>query len=225
MRVCDAQLLHPFETLHACALVVFDVDERRERALSGCHGLGVAEIACRAAHQCCEPVRGVQIRLDHRRRQHGLVDDVGVPLEHGRCDAAAHRMCEQHKRLVCRHRACDRPRAFREIGDIAVPCVDVHNLVVPHIARGIAMPAVFENTNGESGEQEVPCHLLVFGRELGESVRDEHGAMGLAGGAGNLQGMEFLDVVAHDMQLVRSAVRRVQRAQSVPMPIRDGRPM
>ena len=47
--------------------------------------------------------------------------------------------------------------------------------------------------------------------------------MGLAGGAGNLQGMEFLDVVAHDMQLVRSAVRRVQRAQSVPMPIRDGR--
>ena len=41
---------------------------------------------------------------------------------------------------------------------------------------GMAVPAVFEDAYGIAGQQKVPCHLAVFSREFGESMRDDHHA-------------------------------------------------
>ena len=216
VRVRDAQLLEPFDPRGARPLLVLPVDHWREPVLSRRHRLRVPEVARRTADGGREPVRRAGVRLDHRRRQHGPVHDVRIAFEHRRGDAAAHRMREQREPSAVCVGAADLLRELREIGGVAAPVVDVDDLVIGHVARRIAMAAVLEHAYRESGEQEVPDELAVFGRELGEAVREHDGAVVIARRPRDAELLEFGHVVAHVVQ----PAGRAQPRQRTPRPIR-----
>ena len=59
---------------------------------------------------------------------------------------------------------------FVEIGDVSMPIINPHQGWIVDIAYGTAMPAVFKEAHGISGEEEIPDHLAVFGGEFSEPV-------------------------------------------------------
>ena len=126
MRVVDALLLEPAHAGLARALVIGHIQLRRELTLPEHHVPSQPEPAHRAGKHRRQPVRHTGHRRDHRARQHGLVEQRRMRLQHTRPDAAAHRMAVQVQRTAIRVILAHRLREFRQIGHIPPPIINPH---------------------------------------------------------------------------------------------------
>ena len=180
MRVVDALLLEPAHAGLARALVIGHIQLRRELTLPEHHVPSQPEPAHRGGKHRRQPVRHTGHRRDHRARQHGLVEQRRMRLQHTRPDAAAHRMAVQVQRTAIRVILAHRLREFRQIGHIPPPIINPHQGRIVDVTRGIPMSAVLEHAHRVPCEQEVPHHLRIFRGELREPVGDHHAPRNVA---------------------------------------------
>ena len=155
---------------------------------------------------------------DHGCGQHGLVEQARIVFHHGRADAAAHRMAVQVQRFAARVFAAHSVGEGCEIGHVPTPIVDPHQAGIAHVMHGMTVPAMLEDAYGIAGQQEIPCHLAVFSREFGESMRDDHHATEHARSAVLTQRIEFGRVVTAIVQ----PAGFVQFGQRVAVPVNGG---
>lgn len=128
-----------------------------------------SQAAQRACSDACDPCRHTDDGGDHGCGQHGLVEQARIAFQHGRADAAAHRMAEQVQRLVAGIIAGHGVGEGGEIGHIAAPIVDPYQTRIVHVVRGVAVAAMLKHTDGIAGQQEIPNHFAVFAGEFGEA--------------------------------------------------------
>ena len=128
-------------------------------------------------------------------------------------------MAVQVQRFIARVFARDAIGEGREIGHIPAPIVDPHQAGIVHVMHGMTVPAMLEDAYGIAGQQEIPCHLAVFSREFGESVRNDDRTAEHARSAVLTQHVEFVRVVAAVVQPPGT----VQLGQRVAVPIDGGR--
>ena len=203
--ILATQLEVPAFTRFGSALVAFHREFRREARLPEHALLAEAESAQRADQHTGHAQRHAGGGGDHRGGEHRFVEQGGVSLQHGRANAAAHRMAEQ----VQRHAGCvllaDGFGEAGQIGHVALPVINPHHAAVVHVAHGLAVAAMLEYTHRVAGEQEVPDELVVLLGELGETVADDDGPAEGGGGALLVNRVEFGGVVAQVVQLARAA--------------------
>ena len=114
-------------------------------------------------------------------------------------------MAEQVQRHAGRVLLADGFGEAGQIGHVAPPIIDPHHAMIVHVARGLAVAAMFEHAHRIAGEQEVPDQLVVLLGELGEAVADDDGPAEDGGGALFADRVELGGVIAQVVQLARAA--------------------
>ena len=127
-------------------------------------------------------------------------------------------MAVQVQRFIARVFARDAIGEGCEIGHVPAPIVDPHQAGIVHVMHGMTVPAMLEDAYGIAGQQEIPCHLAVFSREFGESVRNDDHTAEHARSAVLTQRIEFGRVVTAIVQ----PAGFVQFGQRVAVPVNGG---
>ena len=217
-HVVDALLVEPANARLGRALMLVEIEFGGKISVTEYARFAESQAAQRACSDACDPCRHTDDGGDHGCGQHRLVEQARIAFQHGRADAAAHRMAVQVQWLAARVFAAHSVGEGCEIGHVPTPIVDPHQAGIAHVVCGMTVPAVFEDAYGIAGQQKVPCHLAVFSREFGESMRDDHHATEHARSAVLTQRIEFGRVVTAIVQ----PAGFVQFGQRVAVPVNGG---
>ncbi len=118
--------------------------------------------------------------IDHRRRQHGPLDDVGMVMQIAQRAMAAHRMGQKEERLR-RVRLDDGLDEEMHVVEIIVEAPDKAFLAIRQGAGREALAAPIEGVDGEAPVQEVDDRLDMLLDELAPACEQDDRAARLAG--------------------------------------------